>query len=111
MYTDKPDAPVNVTILPEDITTDSFVVQWNRVTDIFPINYTVQWYGGGINNNTTTNELSYKVTGLTSNTSYNVTVLANNTCCGAGPVSVVVMANTTSTSPTGMYVCFLQYVN
>ena len=97
---------MNVTIPPEDIKTDSFVVQWDAVTDIFSISYTVRWYGEDIDNTNTTNGLSYTVTGLTSNTSYSVTVVANNTCCGAGPVSDVVMVITTSSAspPTGMYI-------
>ena len=87
---------MNVRIPTENINTDSFMVQWDAVTDIFPITYTVRWYGENTDNSTTTNELSYTITGLTSNTSYNVTVVANNTCCGAGPVSDVVMAATMS---------------
>ena len=96
MYTDRPDAPTNVRVPPEHIRTDSFIVQWDPVTDIFPITYVVQWYGEDVDNTTTTNELSYTVTGLTSNTSYSVTVVAINTCCGAGPVSDAVMATTMS---------------
>ena len=87
---------MHISIPLDNITTDSFVVQWNQVTDVFPITYTIQWYGGDSNNTTTTNGLSYTVTGLTSNTSYNVTVVAINTCCGAGPVSDVVMVTTMS---------------
>ena len=106
-YTGKPaDAPMNVRI--SEKKNDSFTVQWDPVTDIFPINYTVRWYGEDIDNTTTTNELSYNVMGLTGNTSYSVTVVAINTCCGAGPVSDVIMV-TTSTSPSNdgmvMYVC------
>ena len=97
---------MNVTVPPEDIKSDSFVVQWDAVIDIFLISYTVRWYGKDIDNRTTTNGLSYTVTGLTSNTSYSVTVVAINTCCGTGPESVVVMAITTSSAspPTGMYI-------
>ena len=93
-YTDKPDAPSNVRIPPEDIKHDSFIVQWDAVTDVFPINYTIRWYGEDINNTATTNEPLYRITGLTSNTSYSVTVVAINTCCGTGPVSDVAMATT-----------------
>ena len=99
-YTDKPDVPINVRIPPEDIKSDSFVVQWDAVTDVFPITYTVQWYGEDIDNTATTNGLSYTVTGLTSNTSYSVTVVAINTCCGAGPVSDVMMATTITSQGT-----------
>ena len=87
---------MHISIPLDNITTDSFVVQWNQVTDIFPITYTVRWYGEDIDNTNTTNELSYTITGLTSNTSYSVTVVANNTCCGAGPVSDVMMLTTMS---------------
>ena len=95
-YTDKPDAPMNVRIVTEHIKTDSFIVQWDPVTDLFPITYTVRWYGGDIDYNATTAELSYTVTELANNTSYSVTVVANNTCCGTGPVSNAVMVTTTN---------------
>ena len=85
---------MNIRIPIEHIKTDSFTVQWDPVTDIFPITYTVQWYGGDIDNTANTSNLSYTVTGLTSNTSYNVTVVAINTCCGAGNVSNVVVVTT-----------------
>ena len=97
-YADKPGAPVNVRILPKDIKSDSFVVQWDAVTDLFPITYTVRWYGEDIDDIVTTNGLSYNVIGLTNNTFYNVTVVANNTCCGAGPESGVVMVTTMSSN-------------
>ena len=99
-YTDKPDAPLNVRILPEDIKHDSFIVQWDAVTDVFPITYTVWWYGEDIDNTATTTKLRYTITGLTSNTSYSVTIVAINTCCGTGPVSVAVMAATSSSQST-----------
>ena len=86
---------MNVRIPADYITTNSFRVRWDQVTDTFPITYTVQWYGGDIDCNATIDGLSYTVTELTGNTSYNVTVVAINTCCGAGPVSDVVMATTT----------------
>ena len=98
MYTDKPDAPENVRIPSEDIKDDSFIVQWDAVTDVFPITYTVRWYGVDIDNTATTTKLRYTVTGLTSNTSYSVTVVAINACCGTGPVSVVVMVTTMSSN-------------
>ena len=99
-YTDKPDAPLNVRIPPEDIKHDSFIVQWDAVIDVFPINYTIQWFGEDIDNTAITTKLRYTITGLTSNTSYSVTVVAINTCCGIGPVSVVVMATTSSSQST-----------
>ena len=98
---DVPNAPMNV-ITPEmDITSESFVVQWDAVMDFFTVNYIVRWYGeDGSNGTVTVNGLSYTVTGLTASTSYNVTVVANTTCCGAEPVSNVVMVMTHMRPPT-----------
>ena len=98
--TDAPIALMNITIPPADITSQSFIVRWNSVNNIFAVNYTLRWYGGGSNGTATVNGLSYTVTGLTANTSYNVTVVAINTCCGAGPVSNVVMVMTNNEPPT-----------
>ena len=90
---------MNITIR-DGITSESFVVQWNEMTDYFTVNYTVTWYNeSGIVGMVTVNSPPYTVTGLTANTSYNVTVVAINTCCGAGPVSNVIV-NTTSTTTT-----------
>ena len=114
---DVPSAVMNVRIR-GDITNESFVVLWDEVMDIFTITYTVTWYDdSGIIGMDTVNSPPYNVTGLTTNTSHNVTVVAINTCCGAGPVSVLVedmtnMRESTS-SPTHspgnvtvrMYVC------
>jgi len=95
-------------MIPEEhITTESFIVQWDAVTDFFTVSYTIRWYGeDGISETATVNgpiagnRLSYTVTGLTNNTSYNVTVHAINTCCGAGPVSNVTMTMTNMMPPT-----------
>ena len=98
--TDIPDAVMNIRIMDEDITSESFVVLWDEVMDIFTITYTVTWYNeSGIVGMVTVNSPPYTITGLTANTSYNVTVVAINTCCGAGPVSNVIV-NTASTSTT-----------
>ena len=89
---------MNVRIMDEDTTSESFVVLWDEVMDIFTITYTVTWYNeSGIVGMVTVNSPPYTITGLTANTSYNVTVVAINTCCGAGPVSNVIV-NTASTS-------------
>ena len=92
--TETPNAVMNVRIR-DDITSESFVVLWDEVMDIFTITYNVTWYNdSGIIGMNTVNSPPYTVTGLTANTSYNVTVVAINTCCGAGPVSDVVMVMT-----------------
>ena len=114
-YLDKPDAAKNIRVLEKDNV--SFIVQWDAVTDLFPITYTIRWYGEGIDNTTTTNEPLYRITGLTSNTSYSVTVVANNTCCGAGDISdaIVVTTSESTNDIIGMYVCsyswFVPYVD
>ena len=98
--TDQPKIVMNVSI-GEDITSESFVVLWDKVMDIFTITYNVTWYNdSGIIGMITTNNPPYTVnTGLAANTSYNVTVVAINTCCGAGPVSDVVEAMTDDEPP------------
>ena len=97
---DVPSGVMNVTIR-DDITSESFVVLWDEVMDIFIITYNVTWYNdSGIIGMDTVNSPPYTVTGLTANISYNVTVVANNTCCGAGPVSDVVEAMTNMREPT-----------
>ena len=69
--------------------------------DIFTITYNVTWYNdSGIIGMDTVNSPPYTVTGLTTNTSYNVTVVAINTCCGAGPVSVLFPNMRESASPS-----------
>ena len=90
-------------ILADDITSESFVVQWDVVNEIFPVTYAIKWYGEDGNNGTTnvTTGPSYTVTGLTANTSYNVTVVAINTCCGAGLVSEVIVVTTNNKPATG----------
>ena len=93
-------AVMNVRIR-DDITSESLVVLWDEVMDIFTITYNVTWYDdSGIIGMDTVNSPPYTVTGLTANTSYNVTVVAINTCCGAGPVSVPVEAMTNMREPT-----------
>ena len=73
---------------------------WDEVTDYFTVNYSVTWYNeSGIVGMVTVSSPPYTVTGLINDTSYNVAVVAINTCCGAGPVSNVVV-NTASTSTT-----------
>lgn len=102
---------MNVRIPKANISNNSFVVQWDKVNDLFSVNYTVRWYGeDGINGTATVHGLSYTVTGLTANTSFNITVFAMNICCGFGPVSDVIMAMTSTVLPSvkpvnGMYSC------
>ena len=97
---DVPSSVMNVRIR-DDITSESFVVLWDEVMDIFTITYNVTWYNeSGIIGMDTVNSPPYTVTGLTINTSYNVTVVAINTCCGVGPVSAPVEAITNMREPT-----------
>ena len=101
---------MNVTIR-DDITSESFVVLWDEVMDIFTITYTVTWYDeSGIIGMDTVNSPPYTVTGLTADTSYNVTVVANNSYCGAGPDSDVVETMTNMKTPTAGNVLFLSLV-
>ena len=92
---------MNIMFPQDEITNESFVVQWDAVNDFFHITYTVRWYRGddeiGMANVT---GLRHTVTGLITNTAYNVTVVAVNTCCGAGPVSNVTMVMTDNDPPT-----------
>ena len=92
-------APTNIRFPPDDITNQTFVVQWDAVTEL-AINYSVQWYEVvGDNETATVNEIatvngtSYTVIGLTANTTYNVTVAAMY-CGETGPVSnATIMTN------------------
>ena len=100
--TDPPQtAPMIIICREMDITNESFVIQWDAVNDVFRVIYTVRWYrGNDLIGMDSVDKLSYTVTGLTVNTSYNVTVVAVNTCCGAGPVSNVIILTTNSKPPT-----------
>ena len=103
-------APMNITFPSIHITDESFVVQWHEVTDFFPISYNVQWYGeDGENGTATVSNPTHTVTNLSDNTLYSVTVVAINTCCGAGPVSMVarVMTNNESATPLGKIILLL----
>ena len=85
-----------------DITSKSFIVEWDEVMDLFPINYTVRWYrGDDLIGTASVDGLSYNVTGLSADTLYSVTVTAVSTCCGEGPVSFVNMV-TTNYEPTNL---------
>ena len=112
---DVPSGVMNVRIR-DDITSESFVVLWDEVMDIFTITYNVTWYNeSGIIGMDTVNSPPYTVTGLTANTSYSVTVVAINTCCGAGPVSIPVevmtnMRELTPPTPEAGNVTFLSLV-
>ena len=111
---DIPSGVMNVRIR-DDITSESFVVLWDEVMDIFTITYNVTWYNeSGIIGMDTVNSPPYTVTGLTANTSYSVTVVAINTC-GAGPVSVPVevmtnMREPPTHTPGNVTVCMYMYI-
>ena len=100
VYTDVQNAvAMGVTVPEEHITSESFVVQWDRVSN-YNGNYVVRWYGEDDSSGMdTVNGLSYNVTGLTALTSYNVTV-AVDTCLGAGQFSNIIMTMTNNESPT-----------
>ena len=106
---DKPNTAVNVRIIGNN-TSESFVVQWDEVIDIFSINYIVRWSGeDGSSGMDTVDRLSYTVTGLTPDTSYNITVAGNNTC-GVGPVSNIIMTSTPmgpSTTGNALHVTYV----
>ena len=91
-------APMNIMIPPDDITSESFIVQWDAVTEL-AINYSVRWYGEDVDNRAdNVTGLSYTVTGLAANTSYNVTVAAMY--CGEAGLYSVVMMTMTNMRPT-----------
>ena len=90
--------PIDVIVPEEHITSESFVVQWDRVSN-YTGNYTVRWYGeDGSSGMDTVNGLSYSVTGLTALTSYNVNV-AVYTCLGAGQFSNIIITMTNDLPP------------
>ena len=94
-------APMNIRFPQDDITSESFVVQWDEVNDFFPVTYTVRWYRGDDEGGmASVTGPRFTVTGLTNNTIYNVTVVAINTCCGKGPVSDFAMVMTNNQPPT-----------
>ena len=91
--------PMGVIVPEEHITSESFVVQWDRVS-IYNGNYIVRWYGeDGSSGMDTVNGTSYTVTGLTALTSYSVTV-AVYTCLGARQFSNIIMTMTNNLPPT-----------
>ena len=95
---------MDIIIPPDDITSESFIIQWQAVVDILTVNYTVRWYiGDNEIGMASVNETSYTVSKLIANTSYIVTVVANNTC-GALPVSnnVTVTTKVISSTSTGI---------
>ena len=76
---------MNIRFPNNNITSESFVVQWDAVIDIFPVNYIVRWYrGDDLIDEDSVDGQSYTVTELIANTFYFVIVTANNTCCGEG---------------------------
>ena len=94
VYPTVPDRPMNIRFPASDITSTSFVVQWDVVDDTDL--YSVTWRTGRLNSSreTATSQTSRTVTGLTPNTTYAVTIAAFNTVCGRGSESDVVMVIT-----------------
>ena len=77
------------------ITSESYVVTWDEVMDLFSINYTVRWYReDSLIGMASVDGLSYNISGLTADTRYSVTVTAVSTCCGEGPASFNIMIMT-----------------
>ena len=103
---DKPNAPDNIVISEINHSSKSLMVRWDRVSDLYPIFYTVRWTGeDGINNTATIMESSYTIMSceLTYNTSYNISVYAMSAQCGTGPVSDVVTVMTRMLPNTSMF--------
>ena len=103
---------MSIMVIMNRTTSQSFVITWDVVNDLFDVTYMVTWTDGNalMRNDNTTNTF-YTVIGLTNNTNYNVTVTAINTCCGAGPTTPPLVVGTNElpptqlpTDPPGMYI-------
>ena len=89
MYLDTtgpPGTPMNIRV--SNITSTSFVVQWDEVDDAD--HYIVNWRGDGSVRESTTSRTSHTISHLSPNTTYNVTVTAGN-ICGSGTVSDILI--------------------
>ena len=90
---------VSTVIITKNIESSSLVIQWDKVDDSLPTNYTVTWtWTSNRTNSTVTEQSSYTITGLTLDTVYTITVTASNRC-GQGPeyrTSVLLIADSTS---------------
>ena len=110
-----PGTPMNIIV--GNTTSTSFVVQWNKVDDVFWYFVNLSYDGGSVNESSQTT--SQTITGLTPGTTYHVTVTASNSCGSSSdfiiattlikpstpPSSFVIIATVVSmplTTPTGM---------
>ena len=109
MYLDTtgpPGTPINIRV--SEISSTSFVVQWDEVDDADY--YIVNWRNdGGSVRESTTSLTSTIITQLTPNTTYNVTVTAGN-ICGSGRVSDILIVNTNVTLLVGPSITTLSLV-
>ncbi|XP_065911030.1 uncharacterized protein [Dysidea avara] len=87
----KPSTPI---LLVSNITSTSFVVQWDEVNGADY--YIVNWRGGS-NVRESISQTSIIITQLSPNTTYNVTVTAGN-ICGSGRVSDILIVTTNGPS-------------
>ena len=71
-----PGTPMNIIV--SNTTSTSFVVQWNKVDDVFWYFVNLSYDGGSVNESSQTT--SQTITGLTPGTMYCVTVTATNSC-------------------------------
>ena len=99
--------PMSIRCPEENITWESFTIQWDQVHEDYPIVYVVNWTDNKINNAAITSNTSYMVTGLSANTTYFVTVtLIDTSRAGVFEHSNVVEVKTIKT--TGKYMwCYL----
>ncbi|XP_065910714.1 tyrosine-protein kinase receptor TYRO3-like isoform X2 [Dysidea avara] len=98
--TGPPGTPMNIRV--SNITSTSFVVQWDEVDDVHW--YIVNWKDdGGSVRESTTSLTSHTITQLSPNTTYNVTVTTGN-ICGSGPVSDILIVTTNVTLLIGLFI-------
>ena len=109
MYLDTtgpPGTPINIRV--SEISSTSFVVQWDEVDDAD--HYIVNWRDdGGSVRESTTSLISITITQLSPNTTYNVTVTAGN-ICGSGTVSDILIVTSNVTLLVGPSITTLSLV-
>ncbi|XP_065890845.1 uncharacterized protein [Dysidea avara] len=104
--TGPPGTPINIRV--SEISSTSFVVQWDEVDDAD--HYIVNWRDdGGSVRESTTSLISITITQLSPNTTYNVTVTAGN-ICGSGTVSDILIVTSNVTLLVGPSITTLSLV-